>query len=61
MYVAELDKPWEETSFMFQGFRIESHETLKAVQDSCEYAFVQTEKMANISSNSVYRLVGATR
>jgi len=61
MYVTELDKPWEETSFMFQGFNIDSHETLRAVQESCEYAFVQTEKLANISSNSAYRLVGATR
>jgi len=22
MYVAELDKPWEQTDFMFQGFRL---------------------------------------
>lgn len=61
MYVNELDKPWESTRFMFQGFRIDSFETLRAVQDSCEYANVQTEKMALISSNSTNRLVGASR
>jgi len=61
MYVNELDKPWDQTRFMFQGFMIDSNETLRAVQDSCEYANVQTEKVAFISSNSVHRLVGATR
>lgn len=61
MYVNELDRPWIETKFMFQGFVIDSEETLMAVQDSCEYASIQTEKLARISSNSAKRLVGATR
>ncbi len=61
MYVNELDKPWEQTRFMFQGFMIDSYETLRQVQDACEYANVQTEKVAMISSNSVNRLVGASR
>ena len=61
MYVNELDKPWEETRFMFQGFVIDSYDTLRAVQDSCEYASVQTEKLAMVSSNSSNRLVGACR
>ena len=61
MYVNELDKPWEETRFMFQGFVIDSYDTLRAVQDSCEYANVQTDKLAMVSSNSTHRLVGASR
>lgn len=61
MYVSELDKPWEQTSFLFQGFVIDSDETLKAVQDACEYAKVYTVKQANVSSNSVYRLVSSAR
>lgn len=61
MYIAELDRPWCETSFMFQGFRIDSFELLQQVQESCEYALVDTEKLARISSNSVYRLVGEHR
>ena len=61
MYVNELDKPWEQTRFMFQGFVIDSYDTLRAVQDSCEYANVQTDKLAMVSSNSFDRLVGATR
>lgn len=61
MYVNELDRPWTETRFMFQGFKIDTPEMLLAVQESCEYANVQTEKVARISSNSAQRLVGASR
>lgn len=59
MYVSELDKPWEQTSFLFQGFKIEDQEMLEAVQNACEYVKVQTVKEANIASNSVYRLVSS--
>lgn len=58
MYVAELDRPWSETRFMFQGFIIDSRELLEQVQDACEYALVESEKLARISSNSPCRLVG---
>lgn len=61
MYVNELDRPWSETRFMFQGFSIDTQEMLMAVQESCEYANVQTEKLALISSNSAMRLVGASK
>ncbi|MFK8080811.1 MAG: DUF3391 domain-containing protein [Granulosicoccus sp.] len=52
MYVNALDKPWEETRFVFQGFRIDSYETLRAVQEASEYANVQTEKVACVPLNS---------
>lgn len=61
MYVNELDKPWTETSFMFQGFRIDSPEVLMAVQEACEYVNVQQEKEAYISSNSPMRFVAASK
>ena len=48
MYVNELDRPWTDTSFMFQGFAIDSPELLNKVQESCEYAHVQTEKLARV-------------
>jgi hypothetical protein len=61
MYVNELDRPWVETRFMFQGFEIDTPEMLLAVQESCEYANIQTEKVALISSNSTARLIGASK
>ena len=61
MYVAELDRPWSETSFLFQGFRIESLSTLAAVQEACEYVLVESEKVARVSSRSPHRFVGEHR
>ena len=61
MYVNELDRPWSETSFMFQGFRIDSYDVLRQVQDSCEYVNVQTEKLAKISSVSGLRTLSVVR
>jgi hypothetical protein len=61
MYVNELDRPWVETRFLFQGFCIDTPEMLTAVQESCEYANVQTEKLAKLSANSATRFVGASK
>ena len=40
MYVAELDKPWEQSAFLFQGFEIESEEDLEKLRGECEYVFI---------------------
>ena len=61
MYVAELDRPWLETRFLFQSFRIDSHETLRDVQDACEYACIETEKLARVSADSRHRPVSASQ
>ena len=34
MYVTELDRPWLESPFLFQGFSIESPDQLSALQES---------------------------
>ena len=60
MYVAELDRPWIETRFMFQGFRIDSHDTLRAVQDACEYACVEGTGSVRARSGSASRRVGSS-
>ena len=44
MYVAELDRPWLESPFLFQGFIIESEKDLQAVQDTCQYVYVDVNK-----------------
>ena len=37
MYVCELDKPWKEAPFIFQGFIIQNQEVLQQVKDECVY------------------------
>ena len=49
MYICELDRPWSQTRFLFQGFRIESVDVLEAVRDSCEYALVEYEQPTRTS------------
>ena len=36
MYVAELDRPWEETNFLFQGFLLENEDDVRLVREQCE-------------------------
>lgn len=58
MYVNELDKPWAQTRFLFQGFVIDSYELLRQVQNSCEHANVQTLKVGLMYCKSAGRMMG---
>lgn len=40
MYVVELDRPWIETPFLFQGFLISSAEEISQLREHCEYVFI---------------------
>jgi len=44
MYVSELDCPWLDSPFIFQGFRITNSEELQVLKDTCEYVYVDKEK-----------------
>jgi HD-GYP domain-containing protein (c-di-GMP phosphodiesterase class II) len=40
MFVQELDRPWLETPFMFQGFRINSRKEVETLKKYCEFVFI---------------------
>jgi putative nucleotidyltransferase with HDIG domain len=44
MYVAELDRPWLNSGFEFQGFEIASKQELERLQRTCQYVFVDDLK-----------------
>ena len=44
MYVSELDRPWLDTPFLFQGFRITNSDEIKQISNICDFVFVDTEK-----------------
>ena len=47
MYVDELDRPWEETPFLFQGFPIRTLQEIEQLKSCCSYVYVfQQESMA---------------
>ncbi|MCX7068568.1 MAG: HD-GYP domain-containing protein [Methylococcales bacterium] len=53
MYVTELDRPWVETSFLFQGFEIKTEAELRAVKDICDYVYIDSTKRRKIVQTPV--------
>lgn len=44
MYVKELDRPWLQTPFMFQGFKITTDRELQQLRSLCKYVIIEVEK-----------------
>lgn len=44
MYVSELDRPWKDTPFLFQGFRITNDREIEKLMSLCDYVFIDQEK-----------------
>lgn len=44
MYVSELDRPWIETPFIFQGFLITNENELDDLHKHCKYVYIEREK-----------------
>jgi HD-GYP domain-containing protein (c-di-GMP phosphodiesterase class II) len=43
MYIAELDRPWTDTPFLFQGFVLRTHEELEILGRYCSAVFVDVD------------------
>lgn len=43
MYVSELDRPWIESRFLFQGFEIRTQEELDELVRVCKYVYIETD------------------
>ena len=44
MFVAELDRPWLGTPFLFQGFRLRTIEEIEKIQSLCDSVLVDPER-----------------
>ncbi|MDZ4152405.1 HD-GYP domain-containing protein, partial [Methylicorpusculum sp.] len=44
MYVIELDRPWIETKFIFQGFEIRTDAEIKQLKETCEFVYIDLTK-----------------
>lgn len=44
MYVFELDRPWTETPFPFQGFTLRNEQQLEILRKYCQYVLVDQER-----------------
>ncbi len=45
MYVAELDRPWLETPFLFQGFYIRDEDEIREIREHCKQVHVTSESL----------------
>jgi cyclic di-GMP phosphodiesterase len=48
MYVNELDRPWTDTPFVFQGFFLTTPDQLEVLKRFCKHVFVDTERVADL-------------
>lgn len=44
MYVIELDRPWLDSPFLFQGFEIKDETEIMQLKDCCDYVYIDTTK-----------------
>jgi hypothetical protein len=44
MYISSLDRPWLDTPFTLQGFRLQSEEDIRRLQKYCQYVYVDPSK-----------------
>ncbi|MEE9598397.1 MAG: HD-GYP domain-containing protein [Acidiferrobacterales bacterium] len=43
MYISELDRPWVESPFLFQGFELTSKEELAQLGQHCKHVYIDVE------------------
>lgn len=48
MYVVELDRPWRETPFLFQGFEITTDDELAELQKHCKHIHIDIEQGVDV-------------
>lgn len=48
MYVVELDRPWTETAFIFQGFRIRQTQEIRLLQEVCSFVWVDARRSLGV-------------
>lgn len=44
MYIAELDRPWVDSPFLFQGFVLNKDSEINELRVVCEYVYVDVER-----------------
>lgn len=59
MYIAELDRPWLDSPFPFQGFEVTTKKQIKMLREICSHVFIDSEKgVVPNGSSDVYADAG---
>lgn len=59
MYVSDLDRPWLETPFIFQGFPVSTQEEIVTLKRYCKYVYIDTEQSRASGSAGVGSVVAS--
>lgn len=59
MYVVELDRPWSETAFLFQGFRIRQQQEILLLAEVCQYVWVDARRSVGMQRQVEENLAAA--
>jgi len=57
VYISELDRPWTETPFVFQGFVLEDEKQLEMLKKYCRKVYVDPEKHATPDDRGPVRTI----
>lgn len=65
MYVSQLDRPWTETPFAFQGFVLKSDKQIDVLKKYCKHVFIDIEKeerpeTAKVTAEDLAKIRGTT-
>ena len=52
VFIAELDRPWTETPFMYQGFILSNEKQLEALKKYCKKVYIDLEKGPDLPDRS---------
>lgn len=58
MHVSELDRPWLDTPFLFQGFPIHDEDDLTALKNICDYVYIDVLKSQHLNGAVRTNMVG---
>ncbi len=58
MHVSQLDRPWLDTPFLFQGFPLHDEDDLHALRNICEYVYIDVLKSRSLKAMVRSALVG---
>lgn len=56
MFVSGLDRPWLETPFTMQGFRLENAQDIDRIRNYCEWVFVDARKSRQDDSALLHKV-----
>jgi putative nucleotidyltransferase with HDIG domain len=60
MYVVELDRPWSETAFLFQGFRIRHAQEILLLGEVCQFVWVDAQRSLGVTQQVEDNLMSQT-